>query len=209
MPAHDVTNVIDWGKASGDYSTFRPAPSFYARLAVLGVGLPGQSILDLGTGTGVLARQRAIVTGVDVSEEQIMAAGQLAAGENWMWNSLLAVLENAKFDMATANQARLYFDCEKTVDELRRDLRQGGWLVTSHFSWLPRLDSIARQTEELVLKFNPHWSAADWHGMVPPCPKAAENVFDVRAMLFYDDQLNSRERLGAAVFERVAGSGRR
>lgn len=200
LPAHDGKNVIDWGKASGDYSTFRPGPppSFYTRLAVLGVGLPGQAILDLGTGTGVLARQfarqGATVTGVDVSEEQILAARRLASDEKLDAEFLVSRVEslpseNAQFDVATANQAWLYFDKEKTIDELRRVLRQGGWLVTSHFSWLPRMDPIARQTEELVLKFNPDWSAADWLGIVPPFPKWAEHVFDVRAMFFYDEPI--------------------
>jgi hypothetical protein len=49
---------VDWGKTSNDYILYRPGypDSFYDKLAALGVGLKGQRILDLGTGTGVLAR---------------------------------------------------------------------------------------------------------------------------------------------------------
>jgi 2-polyprenyl-3-methyl-5-hydroxy-6-metoxy-1,4-benzoquinol methylase len=52
-------------------------------LAALGIGQPGQRILDLGTGTGVLARafakRGAVVTGVDIAANQIAAAAALAA----------------------------------------------------------------------------------------------------------------------------------
>ena len=50
-----------------------------------GIGLPGQKILDQGTGTGVfgrqLARQGCNVIGTDISEVQINYATQLAEEE--------------------------------------------------------------------------------------------------------------------------------
>ena len=59
LHSQDGPREIDWGKTLGDSSDFRPGPpmSFYERLPAFGIGLKGQSILDLGTGTGVLARQ--------------------------------------------------------------------------------------------------------------------------------------------------------
>jgi SAM-dependent methyltransferase len=200
LPSIDGKNVIDWGKTSQDYSEFRPGPplSFYMRLAALGVGLPKQNILDLGTGTGVLARQfarqRSIVTGIDIAEPQITAARQLAIEENLSVDFVVCSAESlpwdfSKFDVATANQCWLYFDPEKMKDELRRVLKPSGWLVTSHFSWLPHLDPIAKQTEELVLKFNPAWSAANWSGKIPPCPKSEQPYYDVRAMFYYDEPI--------------------
>jgi len=72
LGSRDGDKVIGRGKTSQDYSVDRPGPppSFFARLAALGIGREGQSILDLRTGTGVLARQfarqGAVVQGVDI-----------------------------------------------------------------------------------------------------------------------------------------------
>lgn len=200
LNSQDGSKVIDWGKTSEDYSVYRPGPppSFYTRLAALGVGLEGQTILDLGTGTGVLARQfanqQSVVYGVDKSTEQIAMAKRLAEDEGVSATFAVHHAEqlpwrDAMFDVVTANQCWLYFDREKTIHELRRVLKPDGCLVTSHFSWLPRHDEIARRSEELVLKFNPEWSAADWNGVIPPCPKWAESVFNVRAMFYYDEPI--------------------
>src|SRR5262249_278273 len=81
----DEGHAFDWGKTSPDYAVYRPGypASFYTVLQALEIGTLGQHILDLGTGTGVLARafaqQGAHVIGIDIAEAQIHAAQQLAA----------------------------------------------------------------------------------------------------------------------------------
>jgi SAM-dependent methyltransferase len=191
--------TIDWGKASGDYAQFRPGPppSFYERLRVLGVGLPGQRILDLGTGTGVIARQLAQqgaqVVGVDISEEQIAAARALARSEGVDVEFHVApaeatTLSERSFNIVTASQCWLYFDAPRAVAEVRRVLRAGGLLVTSHLSWLPRLDPVAHASEALVLEHNPRWTAGDFSGEVPPVPRWARGSgLRLRAMFWYDE----------------------
>lgn len=197
----DPGMTIDWGKTSGDYGSFRPGPpiSFYQRLFALGVGKENQRILDLGTGTGVLARQfarqGAIVAGTDISSGQIEMARALAVEEKLNVDFQVSPAESSQFsdktfDVITANQCWLYFDKTKVIPEVKRLLKPGGLLVTSHFSWLPRLDSIAKLSEELVLKHNPNWTAKDWHGNVPPFPKWAENHFNLRAMFYFDEPIN-------------------
>jgi 2-polyprenyl-3-methyl-5-hydroxy-6-metoxy-1,4-benzoquinol methylase len=49
---------VDFARAAGDYASFRPAfaARLFDRLRALGVGLPGQSVLDVGAGTGLLGR---------------------------------------------------------------------------------------------------------------------------------------------------------
>jgi hypothetical protein len=53
--------------------------------------------------------------------------------------------------------------------------------MTCHIGWLPRLDHIAKQTEELVLRFNPDWTGANMSGDVSPCPKWIGQDFAVTA----------------------------
>ncbi|MGE0527955.1 MAG: class I SAM-dependent methyltransferase [Bdellovibrionales bacterium] len=200
IPPHDPGRVIDWGKTSEDYAKFRPGPpeSFYRRLAALDIGLPGQRLLDLGTGTGVLARtfaKRGVqISATDISDEQIRVAKELAAGADQTIDFRVAAAENQPysdhgFDVITANQCWLYFDKARIIPEVKRLLRSEGLLVTSHLSWLPREDEIARATESLVLKFNPQWTAGNFSGVIPPFPHWAEKHFRLRAMFYYDEQI--------------------
>jgi SAM-dependent methyltransferase len=194
----DAGREIDWGRTSADYAQYRPGPppSLYEKLRAHDVGLPAQRILDLGTGTGVLAREFArrgcAAAGVDISAEQIEAAQRLAADEGLAVNFRVAPAEatpfpDASFDVATANQCWLYFDLARVIPELRRVLRPGGLLAVSHFSFLPRLDAIARASEELVRRFNPDWSSADWDGRIPARPGWSRDHFELRAMFWYDE----------------------
>jgi SAM-dependent methyltransferase len=194
----DAGREIDWGRTSGDYAQYRPGPptSLYDKLRAHDVGLPGQRILDLGTGTGVLAREFARrgcrAAGIDVSREQIDAAKELAVAEKLAVDFRVAPAEeppfdDASFDVATANQCWLYFDLERVIPELRRVLAPRGLLAVTHFSFLPRLDPIARASEELVLRANPDWSGADWHGKIPARPGWSRDAFELRAMFWYDE----------------------
>jgi SAM-dependent methyltransferase len=152
--------------------------------------------LDLGTGTGVLARafaqQGASVCGIDISPGQIKAARKLAQEDFVNVDFQVAAAESVpypdhSFDVITANQCWFYFDLPKTIAEVKRLLRPEGVLVTSHFSWLPRKDRVARASEELILRYNPQWSAADWPGIVPDFPLWAQKDFDRQGMFFFDE----------------------
>jgi len=197
----DEGRRIDWGKTSADYSVFRPGPpeSFYRKLLALDVGREGQRILDLGTGTGVLARQfahqGAAVAGIDVSAEQIQAARSLAEAERVEVDFRVAPAEeppfpDRSFGVVTANQCFVYFDRTRAIPEIKRILAADGLLVISYFSWLPRVDSVAAASERLVLRYNPQWSAADYAGDHPPLPSWAEGILDVKAFFYYDEPIH-------------------
>src|SRR5206468_10962483 len=122
----DEGRAFDWGKTSPDYAVYRPGypVSFYSVLQAVGIGRPGQHILDLGTGTGVLARafaqQGAHVIGIDIAEAQIVAAQQLAAQEYLDIRFITCAAEEAElppqsFDIISCGQSWLYFDTQRMI----------------------------------------------------------------------------------------------
>jgi SAM-dependent methyltransferase len=196
----DAGRSIDWGKTSRDYDRFRPGPpdSFYYRLLALGIGESGQSILDLGTGTGLLARrfarQGVRVSGIDISDGQIAMARQAAEREGLRIDYAVASAESLPFpdhhfDALTANQCWMYFDLKKAIPEVSRVLKPGGELLVSHFSFMPRLDEIVQASEQLVLKHNPDWGGADWDGHLPAEPRWSAHAFELTGFFFYDEQI--------------------
>ena len=187
----DNEREFDWGRTSQDYAAYRSGypDSFYEVLAALGIGTPGQRILDLGTGTGVLARafgrRGAVVTGVDIAANQIAAAESLAASERLSVTFRVCPAEavefpDASFDIISAAQSWLYFDASAMVPKVLRLLTAEGSLVLTHLLWLPRKDPIARRSEALVLNYNPDWSGADYGGTMAPVAPWARDHFDLR-----------------------------
>jgi SAM-dependent methyltransferase len=189
---------VDWGGTSRDYSLWRPnyPERFFKLLKTLEVGLPGQHILDLGTGVGFLALRfaqlGAFVTGVDISHEQIQEAKRRTESLQLRVNFHVVPAEDtdlpsSSFDVITASQSWLYFDQLRAIAEVKRLLKPDGVLVTSSFGWLPRLDPIAQASEHLVLQHNPKWSAADESGDVRTLPKWAEGNFRLHGMFAFNE----------------------
>ncbi len=196
-PTIDDGRCIDWGATSPDYAAYRPGPpdELYARLQALGIGLRGQRILDLGTGTGVVARglasRGAVVAATDISPGQIEEAKKLAARAGLVIDFRVAPAEeppfaDRQFDVATANQCFVYFDKQRTIAGLRRVLVPGGRLVTSHFNWLPKADAVAAASEALILRFNPAWGAAGYDGRVNPVPKWVPDDVVLEGFFWFD-----------------------
>ena len=188
----DDGKAFDWGRASEAYARFRPGypEDFYELLASLGVGLPGQRMLDLGTGTGVLAivfaRRGAHVTGVDISDRQVAVARDVARREGLDIAFEVSRVEDvdfpaSSFDVVSAGQSWLYFDAQVMVAKVLGYLTREGALVLTHLLWLPHKDPIARASEELVLRHNPHWSAGGYEGTLSPMPAWAAADFDLEA----------------------------
>jgi ubiquinone/menaquinone biosynthesis C-methylase UbiE len=187
----DNEREFDWSRTSADYSIYRTGypDSLFDLLSALGVGLAGQRILDLGTGTGALARtfakRGAKVTGVDISPEQISQARKLAEREHLEIDFLVdraedINFENSTFDVVTAGQAWLYFDAGRLIPKVLSALMDDGRLVLTHVQWLPRKDVIAGKTEELVLKHNPDWTGAGYKGDIRPILKSLQGDFDLK-----------------------------
>jgi len=169
----DNGNDFDFGKTSLDYSKYRDIypHSMYQKLYDLGIGHKGQTILDLGTGTGVLPRAMytygAQFTGIDIAEEQIEYAKKLSEKENMdiQYTACSAEstgLDSHQFDIITSVQSFVYFDKEKIIPEMKRLLKNNGKIVIVWMAWLPFESNIAAETERLVLKYNPKWTGAGY-----------------------------------------------
>lgn len=83
-----MKQILNWSITSEDYAKYRPGLplSAFSKLKQLGLGLPNQRILDLGTGTGSVARQFSKqdckVTAIDSAQNQIFKARELACEED-------------------------------------------------------------------------------------------------------------------------------
>lgn len=179
----DSGKAFDWGRTSGDYAKYRDIypELFYKKIAARGIGVEGQNVLDLGTGTGVIPRYMyhlgAGWTGTDISENQIAEAKKLAGELNQNIEFLAVAAEDVDypdrtFDAMTACQCFWYFDHEKVAPRLAAMLKDGGRLLLLYMAWLPYEDDIAGASEKLVLKYSPNWSGAGetLHPIqVPPC----------------------------------------
>lgn len=167
----DAGKAFDWGKISADYAKYRDIypDVFYEKIAARNLCVKGQTVLDLGTGTGVLPRNMyrfgARWIGTDISENQILYAKKLsqAHGLDITYQAVAAedidFPENT-FDVITACQCFWYFDPEKLTPILARLLKPDGRLLLLYMAWLPFEDRIAGKSEELVLKYSPSWTGA-------------------------------------------------
>ncbi len=167
---------IDFGKTAADYGAHRAGfpDALYDRLAGFGVGMPGQRLLDLGTGTGVLGRGFALrgcsVTGLDPSDNLIAEARRLDGVTGVEIDYVTATAEETglatdAFDVATAGQCWHWFDGARAAAEARRVLKPGGALVMAHFDWLPLVGNMVAATERLIEQYNPQWAMGGGRGI--------------------------------------------
>lgn len=169
--AIDEGKAFDWGRTSSDYAKYRDIypDIFYKKILERNLGIKGQHILDLGTGTGVLPRNMyrfgAEWVGTDISENQILQAKKLSEESNMKIQYQTIATEDIEvpdhtFDVIAACQCFWYFDHEKVMPKLFRMLKKDGRLLLLYMAWLPFEDKIAGASEELILKYNPKWSGA-------------------------------------------------
>ena len=170
--------AIDFGKTADDYATHRAGfpDSFFDRLLTDGLVTDGKALVDLGTGTGTLARgfahRGAHVIGIDPSVEMLAAARQTAQAENLTvqfqeGSAEDTGLSNDSAEIVTAGQCWHWFDRPAAAAEIARILRPGGTLVIGYFDWIPLPGNVLAATETLIEKYNPNWRGGGGRGLYP------------------------------------------
>jgi len=169
---------VNFGLTASDYKRHRAGfpQKFFDSLVARGWVKPGQQSLDIGTGTGTVARGLAklgaSVIATDPATELLEQAVQLDRDENVEVEYRAGRAEsidspNDTFDLVTAGQCWHWFDGAAAAAEVARVLLPGGRIVIAHFDWLPLPGNLVEATEELILKYNPDWTLSGGTGFYP------------------------------------------
>lgn len=198
--------AIDFGRTASDYARHRAGfpERFFDRLFDEGTARKGNLALDLGTGTGSVARGLAKrgceVTAVDHSAPLLAQAAELDKTEGVKVRQVRARVENAdfapaSFDLVAAGQCWHWFERARMARLCRTWLRPGGRLLIAHFDWLPLAGNMVQDTERLILAYNPGWVLHGGSGIYPAWPKdiAEAGFVDLRTYSFDVDVPYSHE----------------
>ena len=164
----DNGNSFDWNLTSESYAKYRDIypEILYDELRKLGVARDGSAWLDIGTGTGVLPKhlynEKAEIFGVDIADEQIKYAREIAKANNWNIKYFACPaektgLEDNSFDAITAAQCFWYFDKEAIKSEIQRLLKPGGVFIKIYLTWTLD-DEIAYKSHMLIKEYNRNWT---------------------------------------------------
>jgi len=167
---------VDFGRAADDYARYRAGfpERFFERLSVQLDLEPIMRALDIGTGTGTVARGLAglglTVEAVDPSAPMMEQARALDQMEGVAVGYQVGTAEalpfpDGRFDLVTAGQCWHWFDRPRAAAEAMRVLRPGGVLVLCHFDWLPIPGNMVEATEALIMRYNPGWRAGGGTGL--------------------------------------------
>ncbi len=196
-----TTPAVNFGATAQDYGRYRAGfpQSFFKRLFADGWVHEGDHVLDLGTGTGTIARGLALrgchATGLDSEQHLLTEAARLdreaATGVSYVEGRAEATgLPAQSFELVTAGQCWHWFDRQRTVREVARVLKPGGRIVIAHFDWLAMRGNVVAMTEALINRYNPSWHLGNTSGLYPPwLADVAEGGFERLETFSYDTEV--------------------
>lgn len=158
----------NFGLTAHDYTRYRAGfpDEFFERVFNEGIVKTGDSLVDLGTGTGTLARGFASrgckVIGLDIATQLLEQAKDLSLQQGleveFRWGKAEETdLPDASFDVVSAGQCWHWFDRPQAAAEVKRLLKPNGTALIAHFDWLPLEGNVVDLTEKLIQKYNPSW----------------------------------------------------
>jgi SAM-dependent methyltransferase len=163
---------VDFGKTASDYARHRAGfpEAFFDRLIRDGVARETDRVLDLGTGTGNVARGFARrgcdVVGLDPSQALLEQAERLDKEAGLTIRHVQATAEQTglspeSFDLVAAGQCWHWFDRPKAAAEAGRVLVRGGRIMIAHLDWLSLPGNVVEASETLIGEHNPtfEWAA--------------------------------------------------
>ncbi len=173
-----MNQPVNFGLTADDYGKHRAGfpPSLFERLAPFGIGEAGQHLVDLGTGTGTLARGFAArgchVIGIDPAEAMLIEARRLATQaqltiEFRVGKAEATALADGSVDVVSAGQCWHWFDRPTAAAEVARILQPNGKVLIAHFDWLPLQGNVVAATEALIEAHNPAWQMGGGTGLYP------------------------------------------
>ena len=196
----------DFGLTANDYAKYRAGfpDAFFERVLADGFIKAGDSLVDLGTGTGTLARGFALrgcrVLGMDHSEQMIEQAKELSRQMNGDVEYRVAKAEEtalpaSSVDVVSAGQCWHWFDRPKAAREVKRILKPNGRIIIAHFDWIPLPGNVVDLTEELIHQHNPKWTYRGGTGIYPQWLRdlGEAGFADIRTFSFDLDVLYSAE----------------
>jgi SAM-dependent methyltransferase len=168
----------DFGRTARDYARHRAAfpGELLDRLADESIVRAGMRVVDLGTGTGDLARLFARrgceVVGIDIAPVLLEQARLLDREARVEVDYIEARAESTgltshQYELVSAGQCWHWFDRPAAAREVRRLLVEGGAIVIAHFDWLPTAGNLVAATEEIIMRRTPSWPFANGTGLYP------------------------------------------
>ena len=161
---------VNFGLTASDYAKHRAGfpNAFFESVFDKGIVKIGDELVDLGTGTGTLARGFAErgcnVIGIDIAAQMLELAKDISQHAGLEVDFRFAKAEatglpDDTFDVVTAGQCWHWFDHPAAALEVKRILKPNGRIVIAYFDWLPLKGNVVDLTERLIQTYNPKWYA--------------------------------------------------